>query len=70
MDLILERPTYLILKKQRFYCKECWQILIAITPFIKIRCTISNDVKLVIVSKALHTSVQMIISFRNCLIKL
>ncbi|MCO4348080.1 ISL3 family transposase [Staphylococcus agnetis] len=49
MGLILERPTYLILKKQRYYCKECEQTFTAKTPYIETRCTISNDVKLMVV---------------------
>ena len=51
MGLILERPTYLILKKQRFYCKACGQTFTAKTPYINPRCTISNDVKLIVSRK-------------------
>ncbi len=45
MGLIFERPAYLKLKKQRFYCKACQQTFTAQTPYIQPRCTISNEVK-------------------------
>ncbi|ARJ51961.1 ISL3 family transposase [Staphylococcus lutrae] len=51
MGLILERPSYLVLKKQRFYCKACGQTFTAKTPYIEPRCTISNDVKLMVTRK-------------------
>lgn len=51
MGLILERPTFVILKKQRFYCKACGQTFTATTPYINPRCTISNDVKLMVSQK-------------------
>lgn len=51
MRLILERPTFVILKKQRFYCKGCGQTFTATTSHIKPRCTISNDVKLMVSQK-------------------
>ncbi|HAR6490664.1 TPA: ISL3 family transposase, partial [Staphylococcus pseudintermedius] len=45
MGLIFERPAYLKLKKQRFYCKACQRTFTAETPYIQPRCTISNEVK-------------------------
>ncbi|UWF57310.1 ISL3 family transposase [Staphylococcus hyicus] len=51
MGLILERPSFMILKKQRFYCKACGQTFTATTPYIDPRCTISNDIKLMVSQK-------------------
>ena len=51
MGLILERPSFVILKKQHFYCKDCGQTFTATTPYIDPRCTISNDVKLMVSQK-------------------
>ena len=51
MGLVFERPAYLALKKQRFYCKACQRTYTAKTPYIRSRCRISTDVKLVITKK-------------------
>ncbi|TXZ93940.1 ISL3 family transposase [Vibrio cholerae] len=56
MGLILERPAYLQLKKQRFYCKECGQTFTAQTPYIEPRCRISKDVKLMMMKKLAKVS--------------
>ncbi|WP_017187829.1 ISL3 family transposase [Alkalibacillus haloalkaliphilus] len=39
------RPTYLVLKKQRFFCKDCQSSFTAETPIVKKHCFISNNVK-------------------------
>ena len=41
----------LTVKKQLFYCKECGQTFTTQTPYIEPRCTISNDVKLMVMKK-------------------
>lgn len=46
-----ESLAFLMLKKQRFYCKVCGQTFIATSPYIDARCIISNDVKLVVSQK-------------------
>lgn len=51
MVLILERPTYLILRKQCFYGKECGQAFTAKISYKENRLTISNDVNLLVVRK-------------------
>ncbi|RTX77070.1 ISL3 family transposase, partial [Staphylococcus schleiferi subsp. schleiferi] len=38
-------------KKQRFYCKACQQTFTAQTPYIQPRCTISNEVKCMMIRK-------------------
>ena len=56
MGLILEKPLYLQLKKQRFYCKKCGQTFTAQTPYIEPRCRISKDVKLMLMKKLTKVS--------------
>ena len=51
MGRIPERSTFIMLKKQRFYCKACGQTYTATTLYINPRCTISNDVKLMVSQK-------------------
>ncbi|CAM3018646.1 transposase family protein [Staphylococcus argensis] len=51
MGLVLERPAYLELKKQRFYCKACQKTYTSKTPYIRSCWRISTDVKLVIIQK-------------------
>lgn len=46
-----ESLAFLMLKKQRFYCKVCGQTFTATSPYIDPRCIISNDVKLVVSQK-------------------
>src|SRR5699024_6458831 len=45
-------PTYLQLKKQRFYCKECQSTFIAKTPIVERDCFISNHSKAKILIKS------------------
>lgn len=45
-------PTYLVLKKQRFKCKNCGASFTAETPIVKENCFISNYVKAQILDKS------------------
>ena len=47
-----ERPSYLILDKQRFYCKHCESYFTAETNLVDAYCNISNNTKLAILNKA------------------
>ena len=49
---ISEYPAYLLLKKQRFYCKSCAQYFTAETPVVNKYCFISNNSRLAILHKA------------------
>lgn len=42
-------PTYMVLKKQRFYCRACAQTFTAQSPLVKKDCFITNKVKVAIV---------------------
>ncbi|PTG54832.1 hypothetical protein BU692_09930 [Staphylococcus chromogenes] len=47
-----ERPAYLVLAKQRFYCKCCESHFTAKTNVVDMYCYIANSTKLAIVDKA------------------
>ncbi|PTK88557.1 hypothetical protein BUZ03_13160 [Staphylococcus gallinarum] len=47
-----ERPSYLILAKQRFYCKHCESYFTAETNLVDAFCNISNNTKFAILNKA------------------
>lgn len=45
LQKICDLPTLLLLRKQRFYCKECESSFIAETNLLSKHCSISNNVK-------------------------
>lgn len=47
-----ERPAYLILYKQRFYCKHCETYFTSETDLVDTFCNISNNTKWAIINKA------------------
>ncbi|MBI5974814.1 transposase family protein [Staphylococcus canis] len=49
---ISELPAYLILKKQRFYCKACNTYFTAQSPVVDKFCFISKNTKMAILNKA------------------
>src|SRR5690625_6092190 len=44
-------PTYLLLRKQRFFCKSCERSFTAQTPLVKKHCFISEQTKALITIK-------------------
>lgn len=49
-------PTYLYLKKQRFFCKACESSFIAKTPIVQRHCFISNHTKRKVLIKVWATA--------------
>lgn len=49
---VSERPTYLMLRKQRFYCKACERYFTAETPEVDKHCFISNNSRMAMIDKA------------------
>lgn len=59
-------PTYLVLKKQRFICKNCGASFTAKTPVVKENCFISNYVKAQILDKSSMAQSIKDISVQTC----
>ena len=58
-------PTYLNLKKQRFFCKACHSTFIARTPIVEKHCNISNHTKAKVLIKSTDAQSLTDIS-KNC----
>src|SRR5690625_2342659 len=60
-------PTYLLLRKQRFFCKSCERSFTAQTPLVKKHCFISEQTKALITIKT--SEAQSITSIaRDCVV--
>ncbi|ARJ17204.1 transposase [Staphylococcus lugdunensis] len=64
---IMERPAYLKLKKQRFYCKNCDSYFTAKSEIVDNYCFISNTTKLAVLDKAQDYRSQKSIA-KSCLV--
>src|SRR5690625_6710615 len=63
--MVMIYPTYLNLKKQRFFCKACHSTFIARTPIVEKHCNISNHTKAKVLSKSTDAQSLTDIS-KNC----